>query len=78
MGDVNAEISQAKSHRHTMMGPSNAGNSRPPSGVAARRGTRGNPRLTLGIDDEEKSILDAFREEVDNIGSEVRSDCLML
>lgn len=71
MGDVNAEISQAKSHRHTMVGPPNAGNSRPPSGVAARRGTRGNPRLTLGIDDEEKSILDAFREEVDNIGSEV-------
>lgn len=71
-GDVNAEISQAKSHRHTMMGPPNAGNNGTPSGVAARRGTRGNPRLTLGIDDEERSILDAFREEVDNIGSEVR------
>ncbi|OXG24431.1 hypothetical protein C361_02285 [Cryptococcus neoformans Tu259-1] len=70
MGDVNAEISQAKSHRHTMMGPPNADNNGTPSGVAARRGTRGNPRLTLGIDDEERSILDAFREEVDHIGSE--------
>lgn len=77
MGDVNAEISQAKSHRHTMMGPPNADNNGTPSGVAARRGTRGNPRLTLGIDDEERSILDAFREEVDHIGSEVRIEFLV-
>lgn len=42
-----------------MMGPPNADNNGTPSGVAARRGTRGNPRLTLGIDDEERSILDA-------------------
>ncbi|KAK8845595.1 hypothetical protein IAR55_006311 [Kwoniella newhampshirensis] len=29
-----------------------------------------NPRLTLGIDDDQQSILDAFREEMSNIGSD--------
>ncbi|WWC99204.1 hypothetical protein V866_006099 [Kwoniella sp. B9012] len=29
-----------------------------------RKNTRGNPRLTLGIDDDQQSILDAFREEI--------------
>ncbi|WWC58165.1 uncharacterized protein I303_100701 [Kwoniella dejecticola CBS 10117] len=29
-----------------------------------RRNVKGNPRLTLGIDDDQQSILDAFREEI--------------
>nr|XP_019048757.1 hypothetical protein I302_02531 [Kwoniella bestiolae CBS 10118]OCF27687.1 hypothetical protein I302_02531 [Kwoniella bestiolae CBS 10118] len=29
-----------------------------------RKNTGGNPRLTLGIDDDQQSILDAFREEI--------------
>ncbi|WVQ80948.1 hypothetical protein IAT38_003055 [Cryptococcus sp. DSM 104549] len=34
-----------------------------------RHSVMGNPRLTLGIDDEERSILEAFREETANAGS---------
>ncbi|WVF65953.1 hypothetical protein IAT40_000691 [Kwoniella sp. CBS 6097] len=31
-----------------------------------RRSVMGNPRLTLGIDDDQQSILDAFREEINS------------
>ena len=39
--------------------------------IRGLRKGRGNPRLTLGIDEDEISILDSFREEAAHIGSDV-------
>ncbi|WRT63799.1 uncharacterized protein IL334_000724 [Kwoniella shivajii] len=44
-----------------------------------RRTVAGNPRLTLGIDDDQQSILDAFREEINHIdrGYKVREKAVV-
>lgn len=60
-----------------MMGFFNVDNNGIFLGVVVRRGIRGNLRLMLGIDDEERLIFDVFREEVDYIGLEVRIEFLV-
>ncbi|TYJ51830.1 hypothetical protein B9479_007589 [Cryptococcus floricola] len=77
MGDVGEQVAQAREFRQKASSPpAAASTSNTPvsalkngPAVKAGRGIRGG-RLTLGIDDDERSILDSFREEVGNIGSD--------
>ncbi|WVQ76151.1 hypothetical protein IAR50_005803 [Cryptococcus sp. DSM 104548] len=76
MGDVGEQAAQARDFRQQASSTAAASTSNTPvsalkNGPAAKtgRGIRGG-RLTLGIDDDERSILDSFRDEVENIGSD--------
>ncbi|WVO16780.1 hypothetical protein L204_104464 [Cryptococcus depauperatus] len=73
-GDVGEEANKAKAFRQKMLGPQPSKLTGPfdqadSASCAAKNGLRGG-RLTLGIDDDERSILDSFRQEVANVGSE--------